>query len=131
MSAENLCKQELVGRAMRRTQSEEDRRTDEGDRCRRKGKSQRKGLLASLWDDLRAEWEESGSFSVLSHYMPLYHLQNFQRWQKEVTGRFYEGNAANPIAWPPTEQNETNKKPHTHKKNNPTLATLIQRVVSL
>lgn len=46
--------------------------------------------------------------------MPLYHWQNFQRWQKEVTRSFHEGNAANPVVWPPTKQNKTNK---SHKKN--------------
>lgn len=43
MSAENLCKQELVGRATRRAQSEEDRMTDEGDKMQKEGKEAKKG----------------------------------------------------------------------------------------
>lgn len=50
--------------------------------------------------------------------MPLYHRQNFQRWQKEVTGSFHEGNAANPVVGPPTKQNKTKpQKNHTGNFN--------------
>lgn len=53
--------------------------TDKGDRHRMEGKA-KKGILSpvSLWSELRAELEESRSFSVLSNYIFLYHLQNLK-----------------------------------------------------